>query len=105
MKPWFDGGRNHILGTIHDHGGGPEPDVAGDAHSRAANVSKWSSDVFALQEVGVELLLREGAVGRCGDANLQVAEVWLKVSQFYADMPIMARQCSILIHFIHLIPM
>ena len=56
-------------------GGAPEPDVAGDAHSRASNVSKRSSDVFALQEVGVELLLREGAVGRGGDANLPEAEV------------------------------
>ena len=38
--------------------------------TQVADVSKGSSDAFALQEIGVILLLREGAVGRCGHANL-----------------------------------
>lgn len=42
--------------------------------SQAANVSKRSSDVLALQEVSVELLLGEGAVGRCGHTNLTQRE-------------------------------
>lgn len=78
----------------HDHGA---LEAGGDGDSRAANVSKRSSDVFALQELGVELLLREGAVGRRGHANLrdrwkdqgtsvEVAQVWLSDPVLWCSM-------------------
>ena len=37
---------------------------------QVANISKGSSDVFTLQEIGVKLFLGKGTVGRCWHTNL-----------------------------------